>query len=220
VGYVFQTLALFPHLTAQENVEYGIEHLARTERRRRSDAMLEAMRISGLRGRKPRDISGGERQRVALARALVTEPSVLLLDEPLAALDVSTKSRIIDDLRAWNDRQRIPILYVTHSREEVFALANRVVVLEAGSIVAEGSPYEVLEAPRHELAAAWAGFENVFDAKVVLDDEPRGTTTVAAGTCSWRSRWLGTGKVHFGLAFGRVTFCLPLRNLLVSARVT
>lgn len=206
VGYVFQTLALFPHLTAQQNVEYGIEHLALAERRRRSDAMLEAMRILALRARKPRDISGGERQRVALARALVTEPSVLLLDEPLAALDVPTKSRIIDDLRTWNERQRIPILYVTHSREEVFALANRVVVLEAGSIVAEGSPYEVLERPRHETVAQWAGFENVFDARVVADHEQRGTTTVAAGRVQLEIPLVGEGEcpVRLGIRAGDI----------------
>lgn len=182
VGYVFQTLALFPHLTAQQNVEFGIAQLTPPERRRRSDAMLEIMRISGLRNRRPRELSGGERQRVALARALVTEPSVLLLDEPLAALDFSTKSRIIDDLRAWNDRRQISMLYVTHSREEVFALANHVVVLEKGRIVAGGSPYDVLEAPRHQTAAEWAGFENIFDATVLAEDEQRGTTTVALGS--------------------------------------
>jgi molybdate transport system ATP-binding protein len=139
------------------------------------------MRISSLRGRKPRDISGGERQRVALARTLVTEPCVLLLDEPLAALDAPTKSRIIDDLHAWNDGRRIPVLYVTHSREEVFALAGRVIVFEHGSIVAEGSPHDVLETPRHESAAEWAGFENLFDATILREDEERGTTTVVMG---------------------------------------
>ena len=84
------------------------------------------------------EISGGERQRVALARALVTDPCVLLLDEPLAALDAATKSKIVEDLRAWNQAHRIPIFYVTHSREEVFALGERVLVLESGRIIARG----------------------------------------------------------------------------------
>ena len=112
IGYVFQDLALFPHLTVGDNVEYGLSRVDRSERRKRSDAILESFRISHLRERKPAEVSGGERQRVALARALVTDPRVLLLDEPMAALDAATKSKIIDDLRAWNTIHGIPILYV------------------------------------------------------------------------------------------------------------
>src|SRR5215467_15363055 len=113
VGYVFQDLALFPHLTVRKNIGYGLEG---NERELKTDAILESFRISHLAERRPKDISGGERQRVAMARALVTDPCVLLLDEPLAALDAATKSKIIDDLRVWNQAHRIPILYVTHSR--------------------------------------------------------------------------------------------------------
>jgi len=101
-----------------------------------------------------------------LARTLVTDPAVLLLDEPLAALDAATKSKIIDDLRQWNQAHRIPILYVTHSREEVFALGERVIVLDAGRIVAQGTPHEVIEAPQQETVAQLVGFENIFDAVV------------------------------------------------------
>src|SRR5579862_1444689 len=122
IGYVFQDLALFPHLTVERNVQYGLAHLAQSERASKTSAILEAFRIPHLARRYPREISGGESQRVALARTLVTDPSVLLLDEPLAALDAMAKARIIDDLRQWNQVHRIPILYVTHSREEVFAL--------------------------------------------------------------------------------------------------
>ncbi len=110
--------------------------------------ILSAFRIEHLRTRRPAQISGGERQRVALARTLVTEPRALLLDEPLAALDRPTKSRLLDDLREWNRAHRVPILYVTHSAEEVFALGEQVIVLEAGRIVAQGSPHEVMRAPR------------------------------------------------------------------------
>jgi molybdate transport system ATP-binding protein len=172
VGYVLQDLALFPHLSAEENIGYGLRG---KERKTRTDEILESFRIAHLRGRKPREISGGERQRVALARALVIDPCVLLLDEPLAALDAPTKSKMIDDLRAWNQSHGIPILYVTHSREEVFALGERVVVLEEGKIVAQGTPHEVMTAPRQESVAQLAGFENVFDAAVVAVLEYRGT---------------------------------------------
>ena len=175
MGYVFQDLALFPHLTVQGNVEYGLSRLGSEQRKRRSAAILESFRIAHLRSRRPGEISGGERQRVALARALVIDPAILLLDEPLAALDAVTKSKIVDDLRAWNQEHRVPIVYVTHSREEVFALGERVIVLENGRPVAQGTPHQVMSAPRLETVAQLAGFENIFDATVTAVHEDRGT---------------------------------------------
>lgn len=177
IGYVFQDLALFPHLTVEENVEFGLSHLPRPERSQRAAAILAAFRVPHLARTRPGEISGGERQRVALARALVTDPVVLLLDEPLAALDAATKSRIIDDLRAWNEAHRIPILYVTHSREEVFALGESVLVLDHGRILAQGTPHEVLSAPQQETVANLAGFENILDATVESLHADRGTMT-------------------------------------------
>ena len=177
VGYVFQDLALFPHLTVEQNVEYGLAHLSRAERSERAAVILHAFRIAHLARRSAREISGGERQRAALARTLVTDPAVLLLDEPLAALDAPTKAKIIDDLREWNRAHRIPILYVTHSRDEVFALGERVIVLDAGRIVADGTPHEVMTAPQSETVAQLAGFENIFDATVESAHPERGTMT-------------------------------------------
>lgn len=175
VGYVLQDLALFPHLRVEQNVEYGLTHLSRNAAKERVAAMLQEFRIDHLRHRFPAKISGGERQRVALARSLVTDPCVLLLDEPLTALDVSTKARIIDDLRRWNQVHHIPILYVTHSREEVIALGERVLVIDQGRIIAQGKPHEVLRAPLQETVAQLAGFENIFDAVVESVHEDRGT---------------------------------------------
>ncbi len=177
VGYVFQTLALFPHLTVEQNVQYGLFSRPVRERKEHSRAVLASFHINHLAKRKPNEISGGERQRVALARSLVTNPQVLLLDEPLAALDAATKGKIVDDLRAWNAQRRIPIVYVTHNREEVFALGEHVIVLENGRILAEGTPHEVIRAPRHETVAQLAGFENVFDARVISVHQDRGTLT-------------------------------------------
>jgi molybdate transport system ATP-binding protein len=177
VGYVLQDLALFPHLTVVRNTEYGLAHLPRATRKERAAAMLHEFRIDHMRQQRPAEISGGERQRVALARALVTDPCVLLLDEPLAALDGATKAKIIDDLRHWNEAHRIPILYVTHNREEVLALGERVLVMEQGRIIAQGTPHEVLSAPLQETVAQLAGFENIFDAAVWLVHEDRGTIT-------------------------------------------
>jgi molybdate transport system ATP-binding protein len=175
VGYVLQDLALFPHLTVEQNAEYGLAHLPRADRRQRAAAMLQEFRIDRLRQQHPAQISGGERQRVALARALVTDPRVLLLDEPLAALDAPTKSKILDDLRQWNQQHRVPILYVTHTREDVIALGERVLVMEQGRIIAQGAPHEVLGAPLQETVAQLAGFENIFDATVDSIHEDRGT---------------------------------------------
>ncbi|MGB7824353.1 MAG: molybdenum ABC transporter ATP-binding protein [Candidatus Sulfotelmatobacter sp.] len=177
LGYVLQDLALFSHLTVEQNTEYGLAHLPRSARKQRATAMLQEFRIDHLRQQLPGKISGGERQRVALARALVTDPRILLLDEPLAALDASTKARIIDDLRRWNQVHRIPILYVTHSREEVMALGERVLVMDQGRIIAQGTPHEVLRAPLQETVAQLAGFENIFDAIVESVHEDRGTMT-------------------------------------------
>jgi len=186
IGYVFQDLALFPHMTTEQNIAYGLAKLDRREQESRAQAILESLKIAQLRHRKPNQLSGGERQRVALARALVTDPCVLLLDEPLAALDYATKANILDDLRRWNATHRVPILYVTHSRDEVFALGERVLVLERGQIIARGAPHEVLAAPHMETVAQLAGFENIFDATVEAVHEDRGTMTCRVGNSGVR----------------------------------
>jgi molybdate transport system ATP-binding protein len=176
-GYVFQSLALFPHLTVERNVQYGLASLSASERDRKVRKILDSFHIGHLGKRKPGEISGGERQRVALARSLVTDPRILLLDEPLAALDASTKAKIVEDLRVWNAQHRIPILYVTHSRDEVFALGERVIVLDRGRVIADGTPHEVMRAPRQQTVAQLAGFENVFNAEVIAVHQDRGTLT-------------------------------------------
>jgi molybdate transport system ATP-binding protein len=177
IGYVFQDLALFPHLTVEENIHYGIAALAAAERHHRTAAVLDSFRIAHLAGRRPDEISGGERQRVAVARALVTEPCVLLLDEPLSGLDYAVKSQIIADLRAWNARRGVPVLYATHDRGEVFALGEQVVFLEQGRVVAQGTPRDVLEAPERLVVAEAAGFENIFGATIAARHEAQGTMT-------------------------------------------
>jgi len=183
LGYVFQDLALFPHLTVEANIRYGLTKTPAEEQSQRTTTILQSLRASHLRTRYPGEISGGERQRVALARALVTDPELLLLDEPLGGLDAPTKSAIVDDLRAWNRAHQIPILYVTHDRGEVFALGERAVVLQAGKLIAQGTPHDVLNAPRQEAVAQLAGFENIFDATVESIHEVQGSMTCRlAGT--------------------------------------
>jgi len=214
VGYVLQDLALFPHLTVEQNAEYGLAHLPRSARKQRAAAMLQEFRIDHLRQQRPGEISGGERQRVALARALVTDPCILLLDEPLAALDAATKAKILDDLRRWNQGHRIPILYVTHSREEVIALGERVLVMEQGHIIAQGTPHEVMRAPLRETVAQLAGFENIFDATVESVHQNRGTMFCRVTTCrATTSRLPGSeaGSVLLETPLIRAEIGSPLR---------
>ncbi|HEX5111146.1 MAG TPA: molybdenum ABC transporter ATP-binding protein [Vicinamibacterales bacterium] len=175
VGYVFQQLALFPHLSIEQNIAYALHRRPRDEQRQRVNDIAGSFHIQHLLDRMPGQVSGGERQRAALARALVSDPSLLLLDEPLSALDHAIQARIMEDLRAWNEAHRIPVLYVTHSHREVFGLGERVVVLERGRVLATGSPHEVLDHPSHVVLANLAGFENVFDATVTDRHEQAGT---------------------------------------------
>lgn len=177
IGYLFQTLALFPHMTVRQNITYGLSSLEAAERDVRMNEIAQSFGIAGLVARRPSEISGGERQRVALARALVTRPRALLLDEPLTALDAVTKTRILDDLRGWNDRHAVPILYVTHQREEVYALGDRVLVMEAGKLIADGTPHAVLSRPRLESVAQLAGFENILECSIVAFHIEEGTMT-------------------------------------------
>ena len=225
LGYLFQDLALFPHLTVQKNIEYGLANLAASERRSRSLQILQSFRISQLAQRKPGEISGGEGQRAALARALVTDPCLLLLDEPLAALDAATKSNILDDLRRWNQQHQIPILYVTHSREEVFALGERVLVLENGRITAQGTPHQVMNAPYRETVAQLAGFENIFEVTVSATHEDRGTMTCRVGGSEVELetplvRTAQTSKLRVGIRAGDILLAnvdpvgLSARNIL------
>lgn len=187
VGYVFQDLALFPHLTARANVEFGMTSLSRSDRRRNAEAMMDALRISHTAARRPREISGGEAQRVALARALAHQPRILLLDEPLSAIDEATKRGIIADLKSINRELRLPIIYVTHSRQEAVSLGERVIVYEQGRVVASGEPISVFGTPITASIARLTGVENIFNAKVIGKSEEAGIMTVevsdAAGSC-------------------------------------
>jgi molybdate transport system ATP-binding protein len=183
VAFVFQDLALFPHLTVQDNIAYGLRLLNKTERDRRINVIIESFQIAHLRKRLPRQTSGGEQQRVALARALVTEPSVLLLDEPLSSLDMATKEGIVKDLRTWNDAHRIPILYVTHNHAEVSALSGQSVFLDRGRIVTCGRASVVMAGSRREGEEQLGAYENVFDAVVTgLQEEDGIMVCRLAGT--------------------------------------
>lgn len=214
IAYVFQTLALFPHMTAEENIAYGLAHLPRKDRRARVDEVLQAFRIATLGTRKPREISGGERQRIALARSLVTQPRLLLLDEPLTGLDAHLKTALVDDLRSWNAARRIPILYVTHSREEVSALGERVIAMDHGRVLTEGTPLEVLEAPRQRRLAQAAGFENFLSGTVVDLREAEGVMRLRLG----ESRCEIEVPLGFALVGDRVCVAIRAGDILLATQ--
>ena len=194
VGYVFQDLALFPHLTALANVEFGMSDLPQRDRRQRAEAMMEALRILHTARRRPREISGGEAQRVALARALSCKPRILLLDEPLSAIDEATKLSIISDLKSINRELRLPIVYVTHNREEAISLGESVIVFERGRVVARGEPIEVFGTPVTTSVARMTGVENIFGGCVISKSEAAGTMTIEISD--------GTGSCRVDVPFG------------------
>lgn len=166
VAFVFQSLALFPHLTVEENIGYGLRRLPSGERQEQVQQIMESFRISHLRRNFPREISGGERQRVAVARALVVQPALLLLDEPLSSLDVITKNGIIGDLKKWNEEHEVPILYVTHDQNELFALGEQIIVFDPNGQMSDG--LDVVEPERaHPNVEHDPQQRNVFDATVV-----------------------------------------------------
>lgn len=224
VGYLGQDLALFPHMTVEQNIAYGLDAVDRSARDVRVREMLERFNIAGLGRRKPAQLSGGEQQRVALARCLATAPRALLLDEPLSALDHGTQTLIMEDLRAWNRRDPIPIVYVTHSHREAFELGQQILVLDRGRIEARGTPHDVLDAPARFGVANIAGFENVFGAEVRAADATEGTMTcVIDGQTEIEVPFSGAAvgaQVHVAVRAGDVLVAterprnLSARNLL------
>jgi putative spermidine/putrescine transport system ATP-binding protein len=165
VNTVFQDYALFPHMTVAENVEYGlrIRKVAREERRTRVAEALEMVRLPDLGGRRPAQLSGGQRQRVALARAIVCRPQVLLLDEPLGALDLKLRQEMQVELKRIQSEVGITFLYVTHDQEEALTMSDRLAVFNRGRIEQVGAPAEVYERPASEFIAGFVGVSNILE---------------------------------------------------------
>jgi putative spermidine/putrescine transport system ATP-binding protein len=165
VNTVFQDYALFPHMTVGENVAYGlrVKRVGRAERRRRADEALELVRLAGYGARKPVQLSGGQRQRVALARAIVNRPEVLLLDEPLGALDLKLRQEMQVFLKSLQHELAMTFVYVTHDQEEALTMSDRIAVFDAGRIEQVGTPVEVYERPATEFVADFVGVSNIVD---------------------------------------------------------
>jgi len=165
VNTVFQDYALFPHMSVGENVAYGlmIRKVAKAERDKQAEAMLEMVALGGLGGRRPSQLSGGQRQRVALARALINRPSVLLLDEPLGALDLKLREQMQVELKAIQRQVGITFIYVTHDQGEALSMSDRIAVFNKGRIEQIGSPTEVYERPATTFVAGFVGVSNLVD---------------------------------------------------------
>ena len=165
VNTVFQDYALFPHMSVRQNIEYGlrVKGVARSERRARAERALDMVRLTGLGDRKPAQLSGGQRQRVALARAIVNEPQVLLLDEPLGALDLKLRQEMQLELQHTQRDVGITFVYVTHDQEEALAMSDRIAVLNSGRIEQVGTPLEVYERPRTDFVAGFIGISNLIE---------------------------------------------------------
>jgi putative spermidine/putrescine transport system ATP-binding protein len=181
VNTVFQDYALFPHMNVEENVGYGlmVRRVATAERRERVTAALRMVRLEGFQARRPAQLSGGQRQRVALARALVNRPRVLLLDEPLGALDLKLREEMQIELKGIQQQVGITFIYVTHDQEEALTMSDRLAVFNAGRIEQIGSPAEVYERPSTPFVAGFVGTSNLLTgaaARAVVGEE--GTFTV------------------------------------------
>ncbi len=206
VNTVFQDYALFPHLTVGENVAYGpmIRGVARDERRRLAEEMLALVELPGLGGRKPSELSGGQRQRVALARALVNRPRVLLLDEPLGALDLQLRQQMQVELKAIQQRIGITFVFVTHDQEEALTMSDRIAVFHCGRIVQMGTPAQVYEEPVTEFVAGFVGTSNILRGEVarrwlgrdgVFSLRPEKIHLLAPGTVAPAGFCIATGTV-------------------------
>ena len=167
VNTIFQSYALFPHLTVRDNIAFGLAIAKRpkSEIRTEVDRMLELIRMADQAGKKPDQLSGGQKQRVAVARALVNKPDVLLLDEPLAALDLKLRQKMLIELDIIHDEVGITFLYVTHDQAEAMSLSDRIAVMDSGRIEQVGAPAEIYESPRTSFVAAFIGDTNFLEGR-------------------------------------------------------
>ena len=168
VNTVFQDYALFPHMTIADNIAYGlmVKGVPQKERRQRVDEMLDLVRLPGFGHRKPSQLSGGQRQRVALARALINNPKVLLLDEPLGALDLKLRQQMQVELKSIQKRVGITFIFVTHDQEEALTMSDRIAVFNEGKIQQVGTPSEVYERPASAFVAGFVGTSNLVSGEI------------------------------------------------------
>jgi molybdate/tungstate transport system ATP-binding protein len=199
IGIVYQDQALFPHLTVEKNIAFGLKmrKCPKNEAKTRIEAICQVLGISHLLKRSPATLSGGEKQKVALARALVTEPKILLLDEPLSALDPETREKMQSELRAMHRKVAVTIIHVTHDFEEAIALGQRVAVLNDGCIAQTGTAEEFLRRPSSEFVARFALSRNIFSGTVVGTEN--GCALIDIGGTRLRATTEAKGEVRLSL---------------------
>lgn len=202
VNTVFQHFALFPHLSVFRNVAFGLEQkkLSRAQIERRVRAILELVELPGKEDRYPNQLSGGEKQRVALARALVLEPAVLLLDEPLGALDQKLRKQMQLELKRLRERVGITFIFVTHDQEEALVMSDRIAVVHQGRLEQVGSGEEIYERPRTRFVAEFMGVENFFEVRCVAHSELGTSFETPAGLKLWATNSAALAPVQSGLA--------------------
>jgi len=183
VGFVFQDYLLFPHLTAAENVAYGAKAQNERARRQHATEMLKLVGVDHASDRRPDQLSGGEQQRVALARALASDPVILLLDEPLSAVDVQTRSRLLDEIVEVQRKTSIPFIYVTHSPADAVRIGDHLLLMADGRIVQQGKPLEIFNAPLNVPAAQVVGTENILVGRVAAHQPQEGISIIDLGRC-------------------------------------
>ena len=183
VNTVFQSYALFPHMTLEQNIAFGLENLGWPKDRRmaRVADMLRLVHMEKFASRKPQQLSGGQRQRIALARALAPEPEVLLLDEPLSALDLKLRQAMRDELRTLQRQTGITFVFVTHDQEEALDMSDRICVLGDGEIQQLGTPADIYEEPSNRFVADFIGETNFLDAEVISLEGDRATVSIPLG---------------------------------------
>ncbi|MDR1727642.1 MAG: ABC transporter ATP-binding protein [Acidobacteriota bacterium] len=193
VGYVFQNHLLFPHMTAEQNALYGARGDARKSALERVRGLFAMMGISKVAARRPHELSGGEQQRVALARALATDPAIMLLDEPLSAVDAATRGRLTEEIAEIQRQAGVPFLYVTHNHTEALRLGKAMLVIDEGRVAQTGAPAEIFNAPRTASVARVVGAENIFHGRVLRHLTDEGTTVVDIGGCAVETSYNGMG---------------------------
>jgi spermidine/putrescine transport system ATP-binding protein len=183
-GLVFQDYGLFPHLDIFDNVAFGLKmrNIPIAKSNSRVAEMMDLVNLQGFEKRKVTDLSGGEQQRVALARALAPQPRLLMFDEPLGALDKSLKEDLLNQLRSILRKTKIPAIYVTHDQDEAFTIADRILLLQDGNIIRDGTPDEVWKNPNSAYAARMLGVGNVIEGEVKRSNDERGTLRVKVAT--------------------------------------
>ncbi len=217
VNTVFQDYALFPHLTVEQNIMFGLqmEGVAKKDARKRADEALEMVRLPNVGKRKPQQLSGGQQQRVALARALVKQPAVLLLDEPLGALDLKLRKNMQYELKALQRDVGITFIYVTHDQEEAITMADRIAVMNEGKMLQVGSPQEIYERPGTRFVADFIGETNFIPA-TLLDRAAAGLGRVRLPTGTVISAVLSAG---LGETSGAVTLALRPERIGISRQL-